>query len=185
MEDQNYIPYYFIDNVEITPELLTIVFNKDYPAYFFNEADELPVVKIEIANPDFTGSAENLKEQIDFYDDGIIFDFLEDKNGRKALLTTDISGSTFTISGTDIKRQDLPYNKDQLWTAIKHYKQHLESSNKSISDLTDKIEAVKRYADKEINNADKVLATLPDPDSRRQRWTAKRDTWQTVVNLLK
>lgn len=185
MENQNYILNYFIAEVEITPEKLTIILNKDLPAYFFNEADERAVTQVEIINPDFNGSVKALKEQIDFYEDGIIFDILKEKGGKTAFITTDLGGRTFTIRGTDIKRQELPYSKEQLWTAIKHYIQHLEASTRTKSDLQEKLEAANKYAEREINSANQVLSNLPESDSRRQKYTIKRDTWQTIVNLLK
>src|SRR5689334_11916375 len=110
MNDANYIPNYFIAEAEITPQLLTIIFNKDLPASFLNENDERPVVRIEITSPDFSGPIEALQERLDPHDDGIIFTILEEKIGGKTFQTTDMGGRTFTIKGADIQRQDLPYS---------------------------------------------------------------------------
>ena len=184
MEDQNYIANYFIDKIEVTQEKLTIILSKDFPAYLLNEIHNRPITMIEIINPELGGSIEELKGQMDFYNDGIIFSISMENNGKMVFQTTDLGGRIFTLRGTEIIRKDLPYSNDQLLAAIDHYRQCLESSNKTIVDLQDKIEAIKRYAEKVINNANEVLSTLDETGGRRQKWTIKRETWQTVINLL-
>ena len=185
MEEENNIPTYFIDEIEISPDLLTITLQKESPASFLNEMDKLPMVKIEIAKPDFTGSEDDLTRRIDYYDDGFVFEILDEEHETKEFITTDLGGQTFTIKGTVITRKDLPYSADQFWAAIQNYKQQLEKSNKLITELREKIETLKKYAEKEVNNSDTVLTTSSENENRSQRWTAKREAWLTVINLLK
>jgi predicted protein tyrosine phosphatase len=128
------IEVFYINKIESNTDGFSIFLNSNWPPLSFDETDKTPINKIDILNPDFNGSPEELKSQMDFYEDGIIFEIIVNGH-RKILKTMDLGGRICIIQGQDIKLNKISYTEEELWNIIIKYKKHLEEFKQRIAKL--------------------------------------------------
>lgn len=172
----------YIEDIILNNNELEIYLNKNNYPYFLNELDKLPILKLKIINHNCNLNINEIKNQIDPYGDGIIYNITETEK-NVTVNTTDIGGRVFSISGSKVTKTEIPYSIDQMWNIILTYKKLSEDLETQIIQLKNKIENIEKYVKKEIKNTDVVLNSSLLIKSKL-KWQIKKDILFTLNNFL-
>lgn len=175
---------YFIYRIEKDGESLCIYLTQTHSSWASTAWINDGLTKIQILKHDCQSSIEELKVELDSYEDGITFEITEDDSGM-CLTTSDVCGFTKCITGSKITIIKVPFSNDDLAKEIEAYKAKINELEKRNVYLQGILNIMDKVADKEIIGTEQVLNQVSDINNEKYlKWNIKRQIWLEVKQKL-
>jgi hypothetical protein len=168
---------YYIENIDISDNSVTLILTMNFYMSAYNDMDEFPVTEIKLINPRINLTIESIKESVDLYNNGFIFDISED---NMILQTIDMGNRKSEILCENISVLTRKYNYNELEVLIKQYKECQETSQLTMNQLNTKIDTLKSLIHREIDSLENKLKT-----TRLLPFENKKNQWQIELNIYK
>ena len=182
MSDHSPIEYFYIEEVKFFDSDIEFTLSKNLPPIYFNDQDEFPIVKIKITNHNCILTLEDIKTTIDTDEDGFTFEIVNTEKDS-IFKTTNSLGFNFDIKGSKITKTEISYTVDKVWNMLRKYQAMVNSGNSQIFKLKERLDYIKRYSEKEIDNSNRVLNSNPN-DDLKNKWKLKKEVWMNVKELI-
>ena len=182
MSNNSTIEHYFIEEINFLDSDIEFILSKNFPATYFNSQDEFPIVKIKITNHNCKLTSEDIKTTIDIDVDGFTFDIINNEEDS-TFKTTSSLGSNFVIKGSKITKTEISYTVDQVWNMLRQSQAMWNHSNSLVAEFNNRLDYLKQYSEKEIDNSNRVLNSNPN-EELKAKWEIKKEVWMNVRELI-